>query len=101
MSNKKLHRPLILANGKPAGKGSITVKISTIFQRNSCSLYLKLIFFLPLLLAHTNTHSNVAVYYDGLFPIVVDDDDGDEDGTEAAAVTVPVTDGCCCCCSSC
>ncbi|XP_051237854.1 copine-2-like [Dicentrarchus labrax] len=24
VSNKKLHRPLILANGKPAGKGSIT-----------------------------------------------------------------------------
>uniref|UniRef100_A0A7N8WLF1 Copine II n=1 Tax=Mastacembelus armatus TaxID=205130 RepID=A0A7N8WLF1_9TELE len=27
VSNKKLHRPLILANGKPAGKGSITVRI--------------------------------------------------------------------------
>uniref|UniRef100_A0A8C7Z2I6 Copine-2 n=1 Tax=Oryzias sinensis TaxID=183150 RepID=A0A8C7Z2I6_9TELE len=25
VSNKKLHRPLILANGKPAGKGSITI----------------------------------------------------------------------------
>nr|XP_020442919.1 copine-2-like [Monopterus albus] len=25
LSNKKLHRPLILANGKPAGKGSITI----------------------------------------------------------------------------
>uniref|UniRef100_A0A672NND1 C2 domain-containing protein n=1 Tax=Sinocyclocheilus grahami TaxID=75366 RepID=A0A672NND1_SINGR len=26
VSNKKLHRPLILANGKPAGKGAITVR---------------------------------------------------------------------------
>uniref|UniRef100_A0A669EJ87 Copine-2 n=1 Tax=Oreochromis niloticus TaxID=8128 RepID=A0A669EJ87_ORENI len=26
VSNKKLHRPLILANGKPAGKGSITIR---------------------------------------------------------------------------
>ncbi|XP_061825837.1 copine-2 isoform X2 [Nerophis lumbriciformis] len=25
VSNKKLHRPLVLANGKPAGKGSITI----------------------------------------------------------------------------
>uniref|UniRef100_A0A3B5QHG9 Copine-2 n=1 Tax=Xiphophorus maculatus TaxID=8083 RepID=A0A3B5QHG9_XIPMA len=25
VSNKKLHRPLILANGKPAGKGSVTI----------------------------------------------------------------------------
>uniref|UniRef100_A0A672HYT8 Copine-2 n=1 Tax=Salarias fasciatus TaxID=181472 RepID=A0A672HYT8_SALFA len=28
VSNKKLHRPLTLANGKPAGKGSITVRLS-------------------------------------------------------------------------
>uniref|UniRef100_A0A8C6WIE6 Copine-3 n=1 Tax=Neogobius melanostomus TaxID=47308 RepID=A0A8C6WIE6_9GOBI len=27
VSNKKLHRPLILANGKPAGKGSVTVRL--------------------------------------------------------------------------
>lgn len=32
MSNKKLHRPLILANGKPAGKGSITVIFSAIAE---------------------------------------------------------------------
>ncbi|KAM7396198.1 hypothetical protein PAMP_019255 [Pampus punctatissimus] len=30
VSNKKLHRPLILANGKPAGKGSITVIKNTL-----------------------------------------------------------------------
>uniref|UniRef100_A0A8P4GSG0 Copine-2 n=1 Tax=Dicentrarchus labrax TaxID=13489 RepID=A0A8P4GSG0_DICLA len=34
VSNKKLHRPLILANGKPAGKGSITVRISTPLQKD-------------------------------------------------------------------
>uniref|UniRef100_A0A8D3E753 Copine-3 n=1 Tax=Scophthalmus maximus TaxID=52904 RepID=A0A8D3E753_SCOMX len=40
VSNKKLHRPLILANGKPAGKGSITVSAGELSDNRIITLTL-------------------------------------------------------------
>uniref|UniRef100_A0A6Q2Y880 Copine-2 n=1 Tax=Esox lucius TaxID=8010 RepID=A0A6Q2Y880_ESOLU len=40
VSNKKLHRPLTLANGKPAGKGTITVRASCLHNSYTHSIFL-------------------------------------------------------------
>uniref|UniRef100_A0A674AIY6 Copine II n=1 Tax=Salmo trutta TaxID=8032 RepID=A0A674AIY6_SALTR len=53
VSNKKLHRPLTLANSKPAGKGTITVRTSCLYtsfpQRNPRTKNMS---------THTHTHTH-------------------------------------------